>query len=403
MFIESRLERLFSRIPVGAAIPLRLVLWNGREFNLSSKPTVTVHIPTPSALRYFVPPNLHKLGEAFVDGHIRVEGSIHELFRVAESLVSSVAATTRSRFWRFTHHSLKRDREAIEYHYDVSNEFYSLFLDRNMVYSCAYFRNDNDSLGTAQVQKLDHVLHKLMLKPGERFLDIGCGWGALIMRAATKYGAIATGITLSKNQFEYVQNKIKAEGLQGRCTVVLRDYRDLPNADQFDKIASIGMFEHVGLKNLAMYFCKIGSLLAENGLILNHGITTSDVDNRECGSGAGEFIDRYVFPHGELPHLALAVKEMSAAGLEVTDAESLRRHYARTCHEWATRLESNRVSAMAMAGGKRFRIWEIYLAGCAHAFSHGWINIYQILACKAGNTAAHPLPLTRDYMYPSQK
>ncbi len=220
-----------------------------------------------------------------------------------------------------------------------------------------------------------------------------------MLRAAKKYGAIATGITLSKNQFEHVQKQIQAEGLQGRCMVALCDYRDLPSADPFDKIASIGMFEHVGLKNLPAYFCKVGSLLAEKGLILNHGITTSDVDSREHGSGVGEFIDRYVFPEGELPHLALALKEMSAAGLEVTDVESLRRHYARTCHEWATCLETNRERAITLAGSKRFRIWEIYLAGCAHAFSHGWINIYQVLACKAGITSTHPLPLTRDYMY----
>ena len=399
MFIERRLEAIFNRIPVGVVIPLRVVLWNGRQFNLSPEPTVTIHVPSPSALRYFVPPDLHKLGEAFVDGHIRVEGSIHEMFRVAETLVSNVTATTRSRFHRLTHHSQKRDRQAIEYHYDVSNEFYSLFLDRNMVYSCAYYRSETDALELAQEQKLDHILNKLMLKPGERFLDIGCGWGALMIRAARKYGAIATGITLSKNQFEFVQNKIQTEGLQGQCTVQLCDYRELPDAVLFDKIASIGMFEHVGLKNLTVYFRKVRGLLAENGLILNHGITTSDVDSRELGSGAGEFIDRYVFPDGELPHLALALKEMSAAGLEVTDVESLRRHYARTCHEWATRLESNRDRAILMAGSKRFRIWEIYLAGCAHAFAHGWINIYQVLACKTGNTAAHPLPLTRDYMY----
>ena len=401
MFIEYRLEKLFKRIPANFIIPLRVVLWNGREFNLSAEPTVTVYVPKLSALRYFTPPDLNKLGEAFVDGHIRVEGSIHEIFRIAESLVSSVAASQRARFHFFRHHSHRRDREAIEYHYDVSNDFYAMFLDRNMVYSCAYYRHEDDSLETAQEQKLDHILNKLMIKPGERFLDIGCGWGALILRAAKKYGAVATGITLSKNQFEYVQSRILAEGLQARCTVELRDYRDLPDDGVFDKIASIGMFEHVGLKNLPMYFGKICKLLTDEGLVLNHGITTSDVGSRELVSGAGEFIDQYVFPDGELPHLSLALKEMAAAGLEVADVESLRRHYARTCHEWASRLESNRDLAVAVAGERRFRIWEIYLAGCAHAFSHGWINVYQVLACKLTNTAAIQLPLTREYMYNS--
>jgi cyclopropane-fatty-acyl-phospholipid synthase len=399
MFVEYLLKRWFLRIPAGFAIPLRVVLWNGREFNLSSAPTVTVRIPTLSALRYFMPPDLNKLAVAFVEGRIRVEGSIHEIFRIAERLVSGVAANKPARFHLFTRHSHRRDRKAIEYHYDVSNEFYSTFLDRNMVYSCAYYRHENDSLEAAQEQKLDHILNKLMLKPGERFLDIGCGWGALILRAAKKYGAIATGITLSKNQFEYVQSRIRAEGLQGRCTVELRDYRDLPEGVRYDKIASIGMFEHVGLKNLPVYFRKIGSLLADDGLVLNHGITTSDVESGEIGAGAGEFIAKYVFPEGELPHLSLALKEMAAAGLEVTDVESLRRHYALTCHEWADRLESNRDRAVAIAGERRVRIWEAYLAGSAHAFSHEWINIYQVLACKANNTANLPLPLTREYMY----
>ncbi|MGB8410609.1 MAG: cyclopropane-fatty-acyl-phospholipid synthase family protein, partial [Gallionella sp.] len=299
----------------------------------------------------------------------------------------------------FTRHSHRRDREAIEYHYDVSNDFYSMFLDRNMVYSCAYFRHEDDSLEAAQDQKLDHILNKLALKPGERLLDIGCGWGALILRAVKKYDAVATGITLSRNQFDFVQSRIRAEGLRGRCTVELCDYRDLPGAGVYDKIASVGMFEHVGLKNLPQYFGKICSLLADDGLVLNHGITTSDVESGEIGAGAGEFIAKYVFPEGELPHLSLALKEMSAAGLEVTDVESLRRHYAFTCHEWTNRLESNRDRAVAIAGERRFRIWAAYLAGSAHAFAHGWINIYQVLACKAVNIAAEPLPLTREYMY----
>jgi cyclopropane-fatty-acyl-phospholipid synthase len=401
MFIEYRLEKLFKRIPPGVTLPLRIVLWNGREFNFSAEPTVTVHIPTLSALRYFMPPDLNKLAVAFVEGRIRVEGSIHEIFRIAENLVSSVAPNKPARHHFFTRHSHKRDREAIEYHYDVSNEFYSMFLDRNMVYSCAYYRHEDDTLEAAQEQKLDHILNKLMLKPGERFLDIGCGWGALILRAAKKYGAVAKGITLSKNQFEHAQKLIQAEGLQERCSVELCDYRDLPGAGVYDKIASVGMFEHVGLKNLPRYFGKIGSLLADDGLVLNHGITTSDVESGEIGAGAGEFIAKYVFPEGELPHLSLALKEMSAAGLEVSDVESLRRHYARTCHEWADRLESNRDRAIAITDERRVRIWEAYLAGSSHAFSHGWINVYQVLACKAKNTASIPLPLTREYMYRS--
>jgi cyclopropane-fatty-acyl-phospholipid synthase len=394
-WIADMIERMLAT----AAVPLQIRLWNGRQMNFSAAPTVTVFVPKPSALRYFFPPNLNNLGEAFVEGHIRVEGSIHELFRVAERLARSIAVSTRTGIQRLGRHSRKMDRKAIQYHYDVSNDFYALFLDRNMVYSCAYFRSENDTLETAQTQKLDHILNKLMLKKDEQFLDIGCGWGSLILRAAKQYGAVATGITLSQNQFDYIKDRIRAEGLEGRCKVELCDYRDLAVTHGFDKIASVGMFEHVGLNNLSVYFRKIDSLLKDQGWVLNHGITTSDVDSREIGLGAGEFIDRFVFPGGELPHLTLAIKEMSASGLEVTDVESLRRHYARTCREWADRLESNRDRAIKLAGERRFRIWEIYLAGCAYGFANGWINIYQLLACKAKNIKAAPLPLTREYMY----
>jgi cyclopropane-fatty-acyl-phospholipid synthase len=399
MFLENRFDKLI-KLASQSNIPLRLELWNGRQVSCSPEPTVTVVIPTLSALRYFIPPDLNKLGEAFVDGHIRAEGSIHEVFRVAQELAVRFTAQTSTGFQFLRRHSRRRDRKAIQYHYDVSNEFYSLFLDRQMVYSCAYYKNESDALETAQIQKLDHILNKLRLKPGERFLDIGCGWGTLIMRAAKQYGAHATGITLSENQFDYARERIRAEGLQERCKVELCDYRDLPGAGQFDKIASVGMFEHVGLKNLGLYFSKICALLRDDGLVLNHGITTSDIDSREIRFGAGEFIERYVFPAGELPHISLALKEMAGAGLEVVDVESLRRHYARTCREWADRLESNRDRAIAIAGGRTSRIWEISLAGCAYAFANGWVNIYQALGCKARNTAAGQLPLTRDFMYP---
>ena len=397
MFLKSRFEQEIKRLGELARIPLRLELWDGRRYDLSAAPTVTVAIPRPSALQYFISPDLNKLGEAFVEGRIRVEGSIHEVFKAAESLARAAATSTRGRLSRGGRHSRGQDRKAVQYHYDVSNDFYALFLDRNMVYSCAYYRGEDDSLDAAQVQKLDHLLNKLALKPGERFLDIGCGWGALIVRAAQR-GALATGITLSRNQYEYARERIRAEGLQGCCTVELRDYRDLPGKARFDKIASVGMFEHVGLERLPDYFVKLHSLLEDGGLVVNHGITTSDVDNRATGLGAGEFINRYVFPDGELPHIALVLKEMSAAGLEVTDVESLRRHYARTCHEWASRIEARRSEAERLAGEKRSRIWRIYLAGCAYGFANGWMNVYQALACKNLGVAT-ALPLTRDYIY----
>jgi len=402
MFFEKRFLKTMEQIRQHVAVPLRIELWNGRQFDFSSDPSVTVTIPSASALRYFISPNLNKLGEAFVEGHIRVEGSPKNVFEVAEGLARSVTARLPFVFPRVRHHSRDHDREAIQYHYDVSNDFYSLFLDRNMVYSCAYYRNDGDTLDKAQEQKLDHILNKLRIEPGEEFLDIGCGWGALIIRAAQKYGARATGITLSKNQFDGALELIRRAGLEDRCRVLLCDYRDLNEAGVYDKIASVGMFEHVGLKNLPIYFKALHRLLKDDGLVLNHGITTSDVESRWIGMGAGEFIERYVFPYGELPHVSLALKEMAGAGLEVVDVESLRRHYARTCEAWSDNLESHRLDAVRIAGERRYRIWQIYLAGCAYGFSNGWMNLYQVLCSKAENFELRQQPLTRDYMYPSE-
>ena len=399
MFFEKRFLKTIDQIRAHAAVPLRIELWNGRQFDFCKEPNVTVTIPSAAALRYFIAPNLSKLGEAFVEGHIGVQGTPKNVFKVAEGLASSMTARLPSALHRAKQHSRHRDRSAIEYHYDVANDFYALFLDRNMVYSCAYYQDESDDLETAQRQKLDHILNKLRLQAGEKFLDIGCGWGALIIRAAQKYGAIATGITLSKNQFDFAQEQIQRAGLEQRCRVLLCDYRDLKETNAYDKIASVGMFEHVGLKNLPVYFGAIHRLLKEEGLVLNHGITSSDVDSRWIGKGAGEFIDRYVFPDGELPHVSLALKEMSGAGLEVVDVESLRRHYARTCEAWSNKLEANRLEAVRIVGERRYRIWQIYLAGCAHGFSNNWMNLYQVLCSKAENTELHQQPLTRAYMY----
>ena len=399
MFLETRLERLVEKIRSSSTVPLRLNLWNGRSFELAPNPSVTVTIPAASALRYFISADLNQLGEAYVEGRIDVDGPVHEIFRWAESFARHAVAAAKPGRKRFFRHGKGRDRKAIEHHYDVSNDFYRLFLDAGMVYSCAYYRNENDTLETAQEQKLDHILNKLMVRPGDRLLDIGCGWGALILRAAKKYGAIATGITLSRQQYEFTRQRILEEGLEGRCEVRLQDYRDLPEEGVFDKIASVGMFEHVGVKNLREYFAGMRRLLRDGGLALNHGITATDPESRWVGLGAGEFIHRYVFPHGELPHISLVLREMAHAGLEATDVESLRRHYAKTCYEWASRIDANRDPAVATAGEQRFRVWQIYLAGCAFGFAHGWMNVYQVLVCKQGAPSFNTLPLTREHMY----
>jgi cyclopropane-fatty-acyl-phospholipid synthase len=296
-------------------------------------------------------------------------------------------------------HTRKQDASAIEHHYDVSNDFYRLWLDKNMAYSCAYFCDDQKSLDQAQVDKFEHICRKLMLRPGDRLLDIGCGWGGLISHAVRRYDVHAFGITLSHKQYDYARARIEQEGLSDRCRVELLDYRDVPETEKFDKIASVGMFEHVGLSNLRLYFAKIERLLAADGIAMNHGITTMDPQNRAVGRGAGEFIDRHIFPHGELPHVSLAVRAMSEEGLEVIDVESLRHHYAKTLDSWATRLEDARDAACALVGERRFRTWLIYLAGCAHAFEQGWISLHQIVAVKAKRQTMAPVPWTREHLY----
>jgi cyclopropane-fatty-acyl-phospholipid synthase len=404
--LERQVVRYLESLRHRHPMPVTVSLWDGTEVPLGGEQKVGIRLKSDRAARYLLKPSLDALGEGYVEGHLEVDGRIDEIFRVAETLARDAIAPgkppdapVRGRLagW-LGRHTRRSDRQAIAYHYDVSNAFYARWLDPRMVYSCAYFDDPDRDLATAQLAKLDHVCRKLLISPGHTLLDIGCGWGALAMHAARHYGARVTGITLSKNQHELAVQRVREAGLQDRVELRLQDYRDLPGECVFDRIASIGMFEHVGLKNLGSYFATVHRLLKPGGVSLNHGITSSDADSRGVGLGAGEFIDRYVFPDGELPHVSLAIRELSAAGLELVDAESLRRHYALTLRHWSDAFERGVGELEAMAGAQRTRIWRVYLAGCAHAFDRGWINIYQLLAVR-GAAGASPLPLTRDYMY----
>jgi len=397
VLFESRIEKTIAALRERAEVPIAIELWNGRRYEIGEEPSVTFRVTGASALKRISSPDFASLGEAYVEGDLELEGPIEEALRAVESLAKALGGSGRGRLPRLSSHSRKSDSEAIRYHYDVSNDFYRLWLDERLVYSCAYFRTGAEGIHAAQEQKLDHICRKLRLSPGDRFLDIGCGWGALVMHAAQKYGVHATGITLSENQHAYANAQIGAAGLQDRCQVRLLDYRDLTG--EFDKIASVGMFEHVGLKNLPAYFGTIHRLLADGGIVMNHGITSVDTESREVGFGAGEFIEKYVFPEGQVPHLSLVLKEMAGADLEAMDVETLRLHYARTLAHWSRRLEENLETAHAHAGKKRVRIWRLYLAGCAHAFARNWISIHQVLAVKSSNPGRNPLPWTREYMY----
>jgi cyclopropane-fatty-acyl-phospholipid synthase len=379
--------------------PLRVVLWDGRRIDFSDEPLVTLRFNEASAAAALARPNLLTLAEAYIEGRADLEGDLREAIRSAEALARSAHRTLFDFAGSKARHTRDVDRDSIRHHYDVSNEFYALWLDPRMVYSCAYFRDEDDSLEAAQLQKLDHICRKLRLAPGERFLDIGCGWGALVIRAAEKYGVEATGITLSENQHRLANERIRAAGLQGKCRVLLEDYRDHATEGAYDKVASVGMFEHVGLRNLPVYFGAVHRLLREGGLFMNHGITASNTANRSVGMGGGEFIGRYVFPNGELPHLHLVTRDMSDQSFEIHDIECLRAHYAKTLSLWSENFERRLAEAVAAADERTARIWRLYLAGCAHAFDQSWVSIYQILASKPAASGRTELPLTRDWMY----
>jgi len=317
MFWEKKLAQWVEEVRTKANLPARLVLWDGQQhdFGQFAAPQVTLHVKSATALPYLLEPSLDNLGEAYVKGKIDIEGKLSDIINVGYSLARNTVtnASKLARVRRYFNHSKSSDKKAIQYHYDVSNEFYQLWLDENMVYSCAYFENGDEDLATAQIKKIDHILTKIQLQPGQRLLDIGCGWGALVLRAASKFGAQCLGITLSQNQFDLATARVKAAGLEDKIEIRLQDYRDLEG--QFDRITSVGMFEHVGRKNLPGYFQKMHDLLVDDGIAMNHGITSSDADSGETSLGGGEFIDRYVFPDGELPHISLALEAMQRGGL----------------------------------------------------------------------------------------
>jgi cyclopropane-fatty-acyl-phospholipid synthase len=287
--------------------------------------------------------------------------------------------------------SLARDRASVRHHYDVSNRFYRLVLGQSLVYSCAYFGSPEDSLECAQEQKLDLICRKLHLSPGERLLDIGCGWGSLVLHAAERYGAKAVGVTLSPEQAQLARKRIAQAGLEGNASVRVADYRQIEDGP-YDKVASVGMYEHVGRAEIPVYVRAVRSLLRPGGLFLNHGITRL----RSETPHAETFITRYVFPDGELHPLGDLMLALQDADFEARDVESLREHYPLTLRRWLRNLERNRDEVLREVGAERERAWRLYMLGSACAFEAGEIAVYQVLAARDGG--AHGLPLRRDWM-----
>jgi len=395
------LQKLIAHRFAGRDLPISVVLPDGARVPLSPRPEVDVFARTFAGLKALASPAMGRLARAYVHNDVDFTGSARRVLRIAEAMVGDIAHKGNGARGRLlgTVHRLRGNRSNISHHYDVSNAFYRMWLDTRMVYSCAYFRSADDTLDVAQAQKLDHICRKLRLAKDERFLDIGCGWGALIFWAAQNYGVQATGITLSRNQYEHVRAEIEARGLAGRVRVELMDYADLPDVEAFDKVASVGMFEHVRPHNYPRYFGKIRKILVPGGFVLNHGITHNGLTQKSLGSGIGEFVEEYVFPGGALAHVARVIEGLAAQGLEVVDAEALREHYAKTLWNWVDRLESNADAARREVGEEKFRVWRIYMAGSAHAFDRGWLSLWQLLAGKPYPDGRLPHPLTRDYMY----
>ncbi len=398
---DAVLDRVAARLRA-KALPLALRLWNQKTVAGTTPAKVVISLAAPGALRVLAKPSFGSLARAYVHRHIDIEGNIRDIVALL-TRYAEVSGRVKKRLgpkWRFWRHHRGRDTRAIRSHYDISNEFYALWLDRRRVYSCAYFKTAHDTLAIAQEQKLDLICRKLRLAPGQRFLDIGCGWGGLIVWAAERYGAKSVGITISRNQFDHVKALIAERGFTACCEVWLMDYRDVPEAEPFDKIASVGMFEHVGVRKLPDYFRTIHRLLKPGGIAMNHGITAATFDDEGIAGIGADFIEQQVFPDGELTHLSKVIEVMSRQGLECLDVESLRPHYARTLWHWVERLEAEVDQVRRLVSEEVYRTWRAYLAGFAYAFEQGWVSVYQILAAKPLEDGSVPYPLARESIYP---
>ncbi len=391
---------------------MTLRFWDGSELSSDRGPVVLVRDPT-AIVHLLRAPGQLGLARAWVDGSLDVDDDLEAVLQLRDSFTDvHLSAADRVRIalaavWvaggrvlrpapippieaRLSgrRKSLARDRAAVRHHYDVSNHFYRLVLGPAMVYSCAYFSSPDDTLEAAQERKLDLICSKLALREGERLLDIGCGWGSLLIHAATRYGVRAVGVTLSEAQAELARQRAREAGVADRVEIRVQDYREVTYGP-FDKIASVGMYEHVGRSELGPYAQAVAKLLRPGGLFLNHGITRLVAHGPE----PDPFIARYVFPDGELHPVTDVMHAMQAVGLEVRDVESMREHYPLTLRRWVANLAEHRDEAIAEVGAQRERVWRLYMLASALAFEDGQISIYQTLAARGG--AAHGLPLDR--------
>ena len=375
-------------------IPLRVKYWDGKAEDYGDgAPHITLTFNRKIPIKSILNNSSIALGEAYMNGDIDIQGSIEELIASAYRKKSSFL-DNRKKYVKYLpkfSHSIKASKKDIQHHYDIGNNFYKLWLDKTMTYSSAYFERPDDSLTQAQLNKVDYILKKLDPKPNRTFLDIGCGWGTLMLTAAKKYHLKVAGITLSQQQYDYVEKKIKENGLQGRAKVELKDYRKIGKDEQYDYVTSIGMFEHVGKKNLGEYFNLVSQYLKPNGLALLNGVT------RQQGGGTNGWIDKWIFPGGYVPGLTENLNHIIDNGMQICDLESLRRQYQWTLEHWDRNFNQHRAEVKKMFDGKFVRMWDLYLQSCAAGFKAGNIDDFQYLICKGPSD--YDLPMTRDYMY----
>lgn len=402
---------------------IQVRLWDGDLWPENGETTTTLVLNHPGALRaMFLPGTEVGMAEAYLYDDIDFEGNIEAIFGLAGSIANEIRSLAKKikllnllkqlpvipsrpvtqrgpARLKGKPHSIKRDRQAAHYHYDISNDFYSLWLDPDMVYSCGYFSNADDTIETAQAKKLNYICKKLRLQPGQRLLDIGCGWGGLVICAAQNSGVTATGVTLSQPQADYANQRIAELGLSNSCKVLLMDYREILEEKTYDSIVSVGMFEHVGAALLKPYFEKVYRLLKPCGLFLNHGISTT---NTTQSLGRNSFSDTYVFPDGELVPIQETIARAENAGFETRDVESLREHYVLTLRQWVERLEKNHASVLRHVDEHTYRVWRLYMAGSIHGFKTGRLNVYQSLFVRSDDQGNTGLPLSRIDWYKSQ-
>lgn len=395
------LEKTFYKMMLSKSFPfpVKVTYWDGKSVVYGNgDPEVEIKFNEKIAISDISKNASLALGEGYMDKKIEIIDLTGNNSQVIQKIiygayVSADSFMRASKFRKFLPkqtHTEKQSEEDVQSHYDIGNDFYKLWLDPTLTYSCAYFEDGNtDDLEKAQIDKVHHIIDKLNPEKGKTLLDIGCGWGTLMLTAAKEYGLKVTGVTLSEEQYKLVQKRIYDEGLEDVAEVKLEDYRELGD-QQWDYVTSVGMFEHVGPENLPEYFKDVNRYLKPNGVALIHGIT------RQQGGAYNAWINKYIFPGGYIPGLPEIVTDITENGLQITDMETLRRHYQRTLEIWDKNFNNARDKVQDKMGERFTRMWDLYLQACAASFESGNIDVIQYLLTKG--PSGENLPMTRQYM-----